>query len=289
MSPYKLVSYPIEESLAQVVREAQDTLFIAVPYIKDYGVNVILDNTQANNLQVLTNLDLPNVTSAGFDLGALLKLWTRFNVRVSSLGKLHAKVYIADNRIALVTSANLTRGGLQENYEYGIILWDTTLVTSMLTDMNKYFELGNVFSREMIQEIQADAEEIRDLRQKSEQSAAARRLREALKHKEEHLQTRILRNRVQGKTINAIFVETIKYLLATRGPLSTQEMHPLIQNIHPDICDDSIDRVINGQRFGKKWKHLVRNAQQYLKARGVIALQGDKWQLLNRANVGCGG
>lgn len=278
---YELVSFPVEESLAQVIREAQDALFIAAPYIKDYGINIILDNARINNLRVLTNLDLPNVTSAGFDLGALLKLWSRFNLRVSSLGKLHAKVYIADDRVALITSANLTRGGLRENYEYGIILRDASLVASMLADMNKYFNLGNIFSRESIQEIQTDAEEIRGLRQKLEQSASARRLHKSLKRKEEDLQTKMLRNRVRGKTINAIFAETIKYLLETKGPLSTKEMHPMIQNIHPDICDDSIDRVINGQHFGRKWKHLVRNAQQYLKAGGMIILREGRWELVN--------
>ncbi|MEK7270344.1 MAG: hypothetical protein AAB215_05290 [Planctomycetota bacterium] len=50
-----------------------------------------------------------------------------------------------------------------------------------------------------------------------------------------------------------------------------------IQNIHPDICDDSIDRVIDGQHFGKKWKHFVRSAQQHLKQRGEIRLQNGRW------------
>lgn len=281
MSSYELVAFPVEERLAQVIREAQDALFITVPYIKDYGVNLILDNARTNNLRVLTNLDSANVTSAGFDLESLLKLWDRFDLHVSSLAKLHAKVYIADHRVAFITSANLTRGGLRENYEYGIVLRDVSVVTSMLADMNRYFDLGNVFDRDGIQEIQTDAEEIKQLRQKLERRIQTRRLRQVLQRKEENLQTKILRNRVQGKTINAIFAETIKYLLGAKGPLSTEEMHSLIQNIHPDICDDSIDRVINGQHFGKRWKHMVRNAQQYLKANGIIILREGKWQLLN--------
>lgn len=54
------------------------------------------------------------------------------------------------------------------------------------------------------------------------------------------------------KQSNEIFSNTILYLLKKRNGLSTYEMHPRIQEIHPDICDDSIDRVINGQHFGKK-------------------------------------
>ena len=44
--------------------------------------------------------------------------------------------------------------------------------------------------------------------------------------------------------------------------------------IHPDLCDDSVDRVINGIHFGKKWKHAVRTAQQSLKNKGTIVLEG---------------
>ncbi|RKY39994.1 MAG: hypothetical protein DRP75_00335 [Candidatus Omnitrophota bacterium] len=82
------------------------------------------------------------------------------------------------------------------------------------------------------------------------------------------------------KNTNAIFSKTILDLLKERGPLSTEQIHPLIQAIHPDICDDSIDRVIDGQHFGKKWKHLVRGAQQSLKRRGLIFLKNNKWHLV---------
>ena len=262
-----------------MVKEARKSLFIAVPYIKDYGTKFILSHARVDNLQMLTNLNLANVTGTGFDIDALLALWAKFDVQVSSLGKLHAKTYIADNRIAFVTSANLTRGGLVENYEYGIILRDKQLVSAMLDDMKKYFALGNIFSHEKIEGIRDEVTQIRDLQKALAKSDEAKRLRKVLQQKEDALQTRLLENRVEGKSLNAIFSETIKYLLETRGPLSTQELHPLVQNIHPDICDDSIDRVINGQHFGKKWKHLVRNAQQYLKDAGMIYLREGKWHL----------
>ncbi|HOL66222.1 MAG TPA: hypothetical protein PKX93_02030, partial [bacterium] len=97
------------------------------------------------------------------------------------------------------------------------------------------------------------------------------------------LNLELLKNRIKdGKTINAIFCDTILYLLKKKGPLSTKEIHPLIQTIHADICDDSVDRVINGQHFGKKWKHLVRDAQQSLKKNRLIKLENGKWQLTSK-------
>ena len=278
--PYELVSASVEIKFTQIIREAHSDLFIATPYIKDYGVQVIMNNASVNRMRLLTNLDLMNVTGPGFDIDALLKLCGKFGLSISSLGKLHAKVYIADDKVAFVTSANLTRGGLRENYEYGVILRDESLVSTMLADMSQYFSLGNLFSLEKIKSIKNDIQEIRALRRELEESPVAKRLRQTLKKKEDALQTRILLNRIEGRTVNSIFAETIKYLLAMRGALSTKELHPLIQEIHSDICDDSIDRVINGQHFGKKWKHSVRNAQQHLKQSGVIESRDGKWHLV---------
>jgi len=45
----------------------------------------------------------------------------------------------------------------------------------------------------------------------------------------------------------------------------------------PDLCDDDVELVINGEHFGKKWKHQVRNAQQALKRVGRISFDGKRW------------
>ncbi len=278
---YELVPFPIENKFVDVIRQAHRTLFICTPYIKDYGANVVLEHAHAKEIRVLTNLDLPNITSESFDLIALLKLWDKFKLTVSSLGKLHAKIYIADSEHALITSANLTHSGLRENYEYGIVLHERNLVGNLAIDMQRYFDLGNIFERERIAEIKEEAEEIKALRKEAENTPQARAKRKILEQKTEALQSVILENRITaGRTVNSIFSDTIRFLLSTKGPLSTVELHPLIQNIHPDICDDTIDRVINGEHFGKKWKHQVRNAQLTLKLQGKIALSNGKWSLL---------
>ena len=61
--------------------------------------------------------------------------------------------------------------------------------------------------------------------------------------------------------------------------MPTVEINRAIKRIHPDLCDDTIDRVIDGQHFGKKWKHGVRTAQVFLRRRGDIQREGGKWQL----------
>ena len=84
-----------------------------------------------------------------------------------------------------------------------------------------------------------------------------------------------------GESTNAIFVRTILYLLRNAA-LTTREMHPLIHNIHPDLCDDTIDRVINGIQFGKEWKHRVRGAQVVLRRKGLIELVDGRWRLVQK-------
>jgi hypothetical protein len=52
--------------------------------------------------------------------------------------------------------------------------------------------------------------------------------------------------------------------------MTTEDIHMAVQQIHPDLCDDLLDRVIDGQRFGKLWKHQIRTSQQHLKNAGLI-------------------
>jgi len=96
----------------------------------------------------------------------------------------------------------------------------------------------------------------------------------------------LIRVRLAGGAMHTVFARTICYLLRRHGPLTTQEIHPLVASIHPDLCDDSVDRVIDGKRFGKKWKHAVRTAQQQLKKKGIVEYDGEVWMLAKDQMVG---
>nr|MCU0688593.1 hypothetical protein [Phycisphaerales bacterium] len=105
---------------------------------------------------------------------------------------------------------------------------------------------------------------------------STRRLRAVLKSASDTL----VRARLAEGSIHTVFAKTIEFLLRRHGPLSTEAMHPMIQQMHPDLCDDTVERVIDGKRFGKKWKHAARTAQQQLKKRGTIALINGAWALV---------
>lgn len=88
-----------------------------------------------------------------------------------------------------------------------------------------------------------------------------------------------MRLRLAQGPMHTVFAKTILYLLTRYGPLSTDQLHSKIRAIHPDLCDDTVDRVIDGKSFGKKWKHAVRSAQQQLKKRSLVTLEGEHWHL----------
>lgn len=232
------------------------------------------------HIEVLT--DLTGVWQGSTDPAALIALIDALpNTKIWYLPRLHAKVYIADDRQAIVTSANLTDHGLWLNYEYGIAISEPVLVRRIKSDLEEYKHLGNLVFRSDLENLVNSAIRLQSLRRRIELRADSS-LQDELQRRVEETRNQLMEIRATGKTTNQIFAETILYLLRRYGPLTTAQIHPLVQQIHPDLCDDTIDRVIRGVHFGKLWKHYVRNAQQTLKRQGKIYFDGHRWFLINR-------
>lgn len=281
---YKLLPWPWEDEFKDALSHTKRELIISSPFIDVTGAKILSSAVSARKsvgISLVTNLTTQNIANGFTDPAALLELHRQFRqVKISSLGGLHAKVYIIDNKAAIISSANLTGGGLLNNFEYGVLIEEKDVVSAIKEDISNYFSLGNIFDRNVLKEISKEADKIHETRNKTQNVIRSTKLARLLRSSTYALNFKLLRNRIkEGKTINAIFSDTILYLLKKKGPLSTDALHPLVQTIHPDICDDSIDRVIDGQHFGKKWKHLVRNAQQGLKKKGLIELKDSKWRL----------
>lgn len=281
---YKLLLSPWKNEFIETISQTQEELFISSPFINVEGIKILSDAIRKRSfveLSLITNLTTQNIINGFTEPVALLELYKHFTqVKISSLGRLHAKVYLIDGKIGIITSANLTSGGLISNFEYGVLIDDREIISSIKEDMLKYYSLGNILDRNLLEKINEESNKLERIKSKTDNLIKNTRLVQLLKKSTEDLDVELLKNRIRGgKTINAIFSDTILYILRKKGPLTTKELNPLIQSIHPDICDDSIDRVINGQHFGKKWKHLVRDAQQSLKKKGLIYLRAEKWNL----------
>lgn len=198
---------------------------------------------------------------------------------VVHLPGLHTKVYAADGRRAVVTSGNPTAGGLTHNHEYGLLVEDPSLAARIDRDAGALGALGAAMDPQALARYcQAAGDAVRAHRGGASPATgtAQRRLEAALR--EAH--TQLVRARLAGGAMHTVFARTIVYLHERHGPMPTGDLHARIQGIHPDLCDDAIDRVIDGKRYGKKWKHAVRTAQQQLKKSGRIALRDGLWYLV---------
>jgi len=284
----ELLPFPWQESFKGFLAQTGEELVISSPFISGQGVNLLcscLKRPNAIEVRVITNLSVENIVRRATEPEALLTLFDRFGeVEISSLGRLHAKVYIIDKRTSIITSANLTEGGMFHNYEYGVVIDDHRLSSRIRDDILSYFRLGNRLSQELLRLLQSRVESIRKSVEEKEKLPEVSTINKEVEKATEEIETLLLRNRIaEGRTINSIFSETILYLLRRYGPLTTRQIHPYVQKIHPDICDDSIDRVIDGQHFGKLWKHQVRNAIEFLKRRGRIErLKNGKHRLIGK-------
>ncbi len=279
----QLLRSPWTSQFDQLLSYAKQSLVLCAPYIGRGPCARIITRLQDGigdgfQLTVLTDLSRDNILSGATDASALadvVRVYPGTSIRF--LPSLHAKVYVADERCAIVTSGNLTDAGLLRNFEYGVFFSDAESVRTIRDDVLQYASLGSPISHEQLVLFSGIAEELRDMRKTAETSIREkvrrefdRRLREA--------DDEILRVRAAGRTAHAIFADAIMHLL-TKRPLSTPEIHQAIKRIHPDLCDDSVDRVIDGRHFGKKWKHAVRTAQAFLQRRGDIRLEGGLWRL----------
>ena len=73
--------------------------------------------------------------------------------KIFAVPRLHAKVYLRDTDLAIITSANLTPSGLDFNYEYGVGLSDTKMVKRIRQDIEAYSRVGSKMSSELLAEI----------------------------------------------------------------------------------------------------------------------------------------
>ena len=236
----------------------------------------------SSEIEVLTlaRMELQAIRTSALDVNALLRLANvSSSARLIALPNLHAKVFVADEKAAIITSGNLTRSGLDTNIEYGVVLRDPALVRTVRDDMLNFARLGNAVSPDAISALIPIETEVREA-----EAEIARSVSSEARHRFDAIMWQakpaFASMQVGNRSANSIFGEAIKLTLAN-GPQTTQTIHERIRQLLPDFCDDSEDRVIDGVHFGKKWKHNVRNAQQYLKRQRIIAYDkiGRVWML----------
>jgi HKD family nuclease len=289
MQALELLGKDWRSRLEELVGSAERSLFIASPFITRPGVDTVRSSlstklAKQGEIRILTYLDVQRICQGVCDPLAVRSLLQGApSSTLTHLPGLHAKVYIADDRAAIITSGNLTLGGLVANFEYGIALDETSLVQQVKSDIEEYATLGTILRDEQFASF-CEASE-RACQAFREQETSAKKFRAEFERQARIAQDQLIRLRLAGGARHTVFAKTIVYLLKRYGPLRTVELYPLIQSIHPDLCDDSVDRIIDGKNFSKKWWHAARTAQQKLKDGKLIRRREDGRWLLTSGGV----
>ena len=257
---------------------------VCSPYVGREGTELLASHftepfCRSGELTFITDLSPANVCQKSTDPSALRSLQERLtSVRIRHVPAIHAKVYLADDDYGLVTSANLTAAGLFRNFEYGIEVRQASVVSTIKRDVLEYGALGADVAPHQLDAYCQASDKLYALfedQRRSIRQEVRRTFEESFREAEDTL----IRLRLARGPVHTVFAKTIEYLLRLHGSMNTEQLHPLIQAIHPDLCDNTIDRIIDGKRFGKKWKHAVRSAQQQLKSRGTVKYEDGLWAI----------
>ena len=281
---YRTIGRNWKSNFEALLLEASQDVVLCSPFISMEGakfVSSVLAKSSSPrlNAKIVTDLSPATVAQGANDPSAILKLAKSFiSTEIFHLPRLHAKIYIADSIGAIVTSGNLTGGGLERNYEYGVEIRESKRVKYIRSDVLEYSRVGAYFDVISLQEYADRAKEVQ-MAYKAAQANIGKNAHGKLNTTIRRIGDDLFRRYLDGGPINAIFAKTIIYILRRHNELETKILHEHIQEIHPDICDDTVDRVIDGEHFGKKWKHQVRSAQSHLKRKGWIELINGKWRI----------
>lgn len=132
----RLIRSPWIETFTDLIASANQSIKITSPYVKSNMVDkLILNRRKHTKIELITSFKLKNYYDQSSDLNALESI-INSSGSIKSFHKLHAKTYIFDDKAAIVTSGNLTSGGLVNNYEYGVLIDENVLIKEIVNDFH---------------------------------------------------------------------------------------------------------------------------------------------------------
>jgi|WetSurMetagenome_2_1015567.scaffolds.fasta_scaffold393265_1 phosphatidylserine/phosphatidylglycerophosphate/cardiolipin synthase-like enzyme len=134
----EVITNPVIDTFLKLIRDSSEQL-LASPFIKTNVASMIIENKPKEaKMSLLTNYKLNNFYRSSSDIKAI-QYFIENDIRIRNYPKLHAKTYIFDSERAIITSGNLTLGGLQNNYECGVLISDTDTVKKLKSDFLQIF------------------------------------------------------------------------------------------------------------------------------------------------------
>ncbi len=134
----KIIKSPWENTFLNLLKGARCNVYLASPFIKKQTAQLITQNTSHDvDFRYINSFKLSNFHRGASDLEAL-KILGKSRFKQKNVHNLHAKFFIFDNT-AVITSGNLTPGGLRNNLEYGALL-QNDMVREIKDDYLRIFD-----------------------------------------------------------------------------------------------------------------------------------------------------
>ena len=261
--------------LKALATSARDSLVIVAPYIKRDQAKWLCELLNDNVAVVtLSSIESVAVSAEALDIEALLQLSTATSAsRLYHVPSLHAKIFIADNSAAIVTSGNLTQPGLDNNLEFGVFIDDPAQVQEVQGHMRDYMRRGSLISPDKLERLLPVQQKLRE--EKALLEAATDSItRELFDDLLKETKTSSDESNKSKRESNIVLGEAVLKILASRD-MRTQDIHERIQNMHPELCDDSVPRYRNGPSNGSEWRSRVRHALDNHKKYGRITFDAQ--------------
>lgn len=143
LSSSRLVITPSLQFLLDMVSSAENEVIIVSPWIKVSTLKKIIDVAgKDRNIKwkVLARGKHKDFCEEFSDIEAFQLMIENDCFDLRAIKRLHAKVYIVDRKSSLVTSANLTDGGMEINLEVGIASQDAIETSELIREIDKWFD-----------------------------------------------------------------------------------------------------------------------------------------------------
>jgi len=159
----EFITTPTEEWLNKAVSTCSTRLLVSSPYIGGWLPKITSQLSSKVSSHILTRTDLRDFASGASDLESVCAL-AESGATVVSSHRLHAKVYVIDERCGLVTSANATYSGMRRNLECGVIIQDKASVKQAASLILKGFGSTEMPQRWSSSELRSLQEPVRVLK-----------------------------------------------------------------------------------------------------------------------------
>lgn len=114
---------------------------IVSPYVSYPPVEKLSRIFNIKNLTLITRFNLQDFYSGVSSLECLRKICNE-GAEIYGVRGLHSKIYVFDATKAIVSSANLTNGGLMNNYECGFLIEDKSFLSQLQNQIEEFKLIG---------------------------------------------------------------------------------------------------------------------------------------------------